>query len=406
MKNLRDIKRIRKNKYIKAYWKKEHKPYLVPKQNLTNMTLIKPFQAIRPELELITSSDVFFGEVKRNYPEFYKGGFFQKISSEGIYIYEMISTQKKRIGIICRMPVKDISNGKVIKHEHTLATKEQKMMLLTLERNAMVKPVLLTYPEVPLITELLKNFKNKSEPIFEIDFEEENEKHRIYAITNRKTILKLQQLFEKKVPHTYVADGHHRLATSTLLQKRSKKRNNPPESYNYFLCSLFSTKELEIHDYNRIVEFDNFSPMVLMALLSRKFNVQLLEKPRKPKNKHEIVMAQGDEWFSLCWRPKILKKYDSTIGLLDVNLLNKEVLANIFAVEDISTDRRVKYIEGPQGINGIKERLAGVENRAAFILPPVTWEEFLKITNSGVTLPPKSTWFEPRMKNGVIVYGY
>ncbi len=370
------------------------------------MTLIKPFQAIRPDLDLITSPDAFFKEVKRNYPEFSKGGFFYKLSSEGLYIYQMKTPHKTRIGLLCRMPVKDINNGKVIKHEHTLAAKEQKMMLLTLERNSMVKPVLLTYPEVDEITKALYSQLKKSKPVFEIEFEEEQETHQIFAITDGKAILSLQQLFEKNVPHTYVADGHHRLATSTLLQKRSKKRNNPPDTYNYFLCSLFSTSELEIHDYNRIVEFDNLSPMVLMALLSRKFNVKLLDEPRKPLKKHEIVMVQGEEWFSLEWRNKILKKYDSTIGLLDVNLLNEEVLANIFSVEDISTDKRVKYAEGPIGIEGIQDKLSGQDNSVAFILPPVTWKEFLDITNSGATLPPKSTWFEPRMKNGVIVYGY
>ncbi len=370
------------------------------------MTLIKPFQAIRPELDLITSPDVFFSEVKRNYPEFYKAGFFQKMSSEGIYIYQMKSKKKIKTGLVCRMPVKEINNGKVIKHEHTLAAKEQKMMLLTLERNAMVKPVLLTYPEVDEIKDLIHSYAKKLKPVFEISFDDESEIHQIFAVTDGKSILKLQQLFEKKVPHTYVADGHHRLATSTLMQKRAKKRNAPPETYNYFLCSLFSTSELEIHDYNRIVEFDNFSPMVLMALLSRKFNVKLLDKPRKPSKKHEIIMAQGEEWFSLTWRPKVLKKYNSTIGLLDVNLLNNEVLSNIFSVEDISTDKRVKYVEGPVGLEGIQERIGGVENRAAFILPALGWDEFLEITNSGATLPPKSTWFEPRMKNGVIVYGY
>ncbi len=370
------------------------------------MTLIKPFQAIRPDLDLITSPDVFFGEVKKNYPEFYKGGFFHKLSSEGIYIYHMKSKGKTRTGITCRMPVKEINNGKVIKHENTLAAKEQKMMLLTLERNAMVKPVLLTYPEVDEIKELIHSYRKKLKPVFEVEFEAEEEIHQIYAITDGKSLLKLQQLFERKVPHTYVADGHHRLATSTLMQKRAKKKNGPNDTYNFFLCSLFSTNELEIHDYNRIVEFDNFSPMVLMALLSRKFNVQLLAEPRKPKGKHELVMAQGDEWFSLKWRPKVLKKYDSTIGLLDVNLLNNEVLSNIFSVEDISTDKRVKYVEGPVGIKGIEEQLGGMENRAAFILPSLTWDEFIEITDTGATLPPKSTWFEPRMKNGVIVYGY
>ncbi len=370
------------------------------------MTFIKPFQAIKPELDEITSPDVFFGEVKKNYPEFYKAGFFNRMSSESLYIYQIKSEGHTQTGLICRIPVKEYLNGDVVKHEHTLAAKEQKMLLLTLERQAMVKPVLLTYPEVGEIEKKLQQHIKDLEPTYEIHFDAENQLHVFYAVTDGKSILELQELFEQHVPKTYVADGHHRLATSALLHKRMKKKKMPPETYNYILCGLFPTNELEIHDYNRIVEIDSFSPMVLMALLSRKFNIQLLDEPRKPKGKHEIVMVVGEEWFSLVWRAKILKKYSSTLETLDVNLLNQEVLSNIFSVADITTDRRVGYIEGPKGIEGIQEKIAGNEKAAAFILPPLTWDEFLEITNAGITLPPKSTWFEPRMKNGVIIYGY
>ncbi len=370
------------------------------------MTLIKPFQAIKPELDMITSPEVFFGEVKKNYTEFFKGGFFSRMSSESLYLYKIISKNTTKTGLICRMPVKEYTQGNVITHEHTLAAKEQKMLLLTLERGSMVKPILLTYPEVKNIKESLLQQSKKNKPSFEIRFEEEEELHQIFAITDGKDILKIQQLFQKHVPKTYVADGHHRLATSSILQKRTKKKNTPLDTYNYFLCSLFSTQELEIHDYNRIVEFDNFSPMVLMALLSRKFNVSILKKKRKPNQKHEIVMIMGEEWFSLKWRTKILKKYNSTVELLDVNLLNEEVLANIFSVEDISTDKRVKYIEGTKNLEEVVEEMENKANKAAFLLPPVTWDEFIEITNLGSNLPPKSTWFEPRMKNGIVVYGY
>lgn len=370
------------------------------------MTFIKPFQAIKPELDEITSPDVFFGEVKKNYPEFYKAGFFNRMSSESLYVYQIKSTQGTKTGLVCRIPVEEYIKGDVVKHENTLAAKEQKMLLLTLERQAMVKPVLLTYPEVNEIeTEIKKQIKGLK-PTYEIKFDVENQLHLFYAISDGKAIVALQELFKKHVPKTYVADGHHRLATSHLLKRRMRKKKMPPETYNYFLCGLFPTNELEIHDYNRIVEFDTFSPMVLMALLSRKFNVQILEEPRKPKGKHELVLALGGEWFSLVWRPKILKKYSSTLESLDVNLLNEEVLSNIFSVEDITTDRKVGYIEGPKGLAAISQRLANKENCAAFILPPLTWDEFLDITNAGITLPPKSTWFEPRMKNGVIIYGY
>jgi uncharacterized protein (DUF1015 family) len=178
------------------------------------MTFIKPFQAIRPELELITSSDMFFGEVKKNYADFMRGGFFSRLGREGIYLYQIRSPKGQRTGVVCKMPVKEYKDGHVIKHEHTLAAKEQKMMLLTLERDAMVKPILLTYPEVSDVKEFISNQIDQIEPAYEIHFETGEERHTFYPITDGRTILELQKLFEEHVPRTYVADGHHRLATS------------------------------------------------------------------------------------------------------------------------------------------------------------------------------------------------
>ncbi len=369
------------------------------------MTRIRPFQAIKPDLDIITSSDVFFGEVKKNYPEFQKGGFFNRLPSEGVYIYRLITKRGVKLGLVACIPVDDYKEGKIIKHEHTLAPKEQKMMLLTLERKAMVKPILLTHPPVKKIEALMEEEVANASPVYTVAFDA-GDVHQLYAVTDGKSIKRFQELYEAHVPKTYVADGHHRLATSANLCEQRIKKGKRTGSYGYMLCSLFSTSQLEIHDYNRIVEFDRFSPMVLMALLSRKFNITLLEEPRRPEGKHEVIMVRDEEWFSMKWRPEILKKYKTTVDRLDVNLLNEEVLANVFSVEDIKTDRRVKYIEGPRGIEGVRERLEAFPNRVAFILPPVTWEEFLEITDSGMTLPPKSTWFEPRMKNGLIVYGF
>ena len=216
-------------------------------------------------------------------------------------------------------------------------------------------------------------------------------------------IEKIQQLFVKKIPETYIADGHHRSAASALLYSRIKKKKkiNP---YEDLLCAFFQEDQLEIYDYNRIVDASgDITITQFMAKLSQVFDFEILNKPAKPKRKHEIVMFVYKEWFLLKWKPEILKKYKNQKIILDARLLDEHVLKNILGIKDVKTDTRIKYVSGTIGIEAIRTKTLKSESKVGFCLYPAQMSDLLTTADEGGVMPPKSTWFEPRMKNGLIV---
>jgi len=187
-----------------------------------------------------------------------------------------------------------------------------------------------------------------------------------------------------------------------LFYKRKKKKKNG-EDYRSLLCAFFPSDELEIYDFNRIVEgLKNVSLTRFMAGLSEVFEIKFLESAAKPKKKHEITIYVNNEWYSLKWKKEILKKYKNQKVILDANLLDEHILKPIFGIEDIRTDTRIKYVEGVKPIQEIIDKTNKVEGRVAFCIYPVKMEELLLVADQNKVMPPKSTWFEPRMKNGLV----
>lgn len=364
---------------------------------------LKPFQAIYPRMSFITSADHFFSTVREEYNEYSESGFFEKTPNEGLYVYQILTPKKKYLGLVSCIDIQDYLDGNILKHENTLASKEQQQMHLMLKRGAQVKPVLLTYPKVQKIDKLLKKAMAKERPIQEIRFEATEQTHVFWKITDGKIIGKIQELFKKYVPQTYIADGHHRTSTTALMHERLKDSGDN-KSYDQLLCALFPTTELEILDFNRVVEIvGDFSPALFMAQLSKLCTIEVLPRARKPLRKGELTLFLDRTWFSLTWKDEVLNslKYGKTI--LDASLLNEEILKPLLEIKDVKTDSRVKYVEGPAGLTGVISKILKGEKRMAFLLYPVEMDDFIAISDDGKTLPPKSTWFEPRIKNGLIV---
>jgi len=362
---------------------------------------IFPFQAVYPNLSLVTSPDSFFAEMKHNYPEFVKSGFFKKSSQDALYIYKIVSKGNSYTAIVAANDIKDVEKNKILKHEATLSTKEQSMMQLILQRNAMIKPVLLAYQSNVEINAFLKKEINNATPFFELSFEESKETHTLYAITKGEKIETLQRLFKEKVNKCYIADGHHRVSTAAIL---SNGNHLQKDQLNSLLSVYFTFDELDIYDYNRSIEIQiGVSNAQIMARLSTVFKIKELAKAAKPKKKNSMTMHIGKHWYRLKWKKKILKKYKKKGLVLDADLLNRYVLNRILDVEDIRSDLRVKYIAGTLGTKAIVKEAIGEKNRVGFCLYPVTKKELKYVADNGLHLPPKSTWFEPRIKNGVIV---
>ncbi len=364
---------------------------------------IRPFQAIYPNTDYIASNDSFFGTVKEEYVSYKESGFYNKASQESVYIYRIKSPTRNHTGLVACADIEEYLKGNIKKHENTLAATEQRQMYLMMNRKAIVKPVLLVYPKVKKLNELFEKHIEENDPYYTIHFEKENSTHILWEVNDGNTIEKIQQLFEKKIPETYIADGHHRCAATALLYSRMKKKKkvNPYES---ILTAFFPEDQLEIFDYNRIVDASGDITLTqLMAKLSQIFEIEIVDEPMKPKRKHEIVMFLNKEWFLLKWRSEILEEYKNQRIVLDASLLDEKVLKNILGIVDVKTDNRIKYVSGTEGIETVRAKTLKSEAKVAFCLYPAQMSDLLVTADVGGVMPPKSTWFEPRMKNGLIV---
>ena len=364
---------------------------------------IEPFRAVIPDMGLISSADHFFGTVKEKFNDYLASGYYQPLPEEGLFACTIERPERTHTGLVACVDMQAYFDGHIKRHEKTLAASEQEQILQLINKKAHVKPVMLTYRHVDEIEELLLNYVANHEHFLETVFETNGETHRFWHIKDQALIQQLQALFVEHVKSVYISDGHHRTSSNALMFKRLGVKN-PDNPFRWLPCSLFPTSEVEIFDFNRIIEgMNDFSPASFMAKLSKLFEIDLLEYAQKPSRKHELTMYLDKEWYRLTWRPAILEAHKNDPVILDVSLLNEKVLVEILGITDVRTDLRVKYMQGIKTMAALRERTLKAEERFAFCLYPITIEDFLTISDEGGVLPPKSTWFEPRVRSGLLV---
>ena len=367
---------------------------------------ILPFQAMYPDMDLIASAESFFNTVKIQFNEYEDSGFFKKTAEEAIYIYQIKTPKRVHWGIVCCVDIEDFIKGKILKHENTLASKEQSMMHLMLQRKANVKPVLLTYDMNKEIKKWITEHSHKGNKFYAVRFKELKELHTFWKISDGAKIQKIKKIFDKKLDHVYIADGHHRCTTSALLHSR-KKGKVKKFDFSKLLCAFFSRDELEIHDYNRVVELESDqSYLLILAEMTKYFHISVMRKGAKPNIKHEIIMYMDNHWFSLRWKEAILHAAKEETVILDADLLNRYVLNGILGIKDVRSDARVRYVAGTLDVKGVIQKASKMERSISFIIYPVAFEELKEVADHNKTLPPKSTWFEPRIKNGMLIQKY
>lgn len=365
---------------------------------------ISPFRAIYPNLKLIPQPDTFFATVKNEYPEYNKTGFFDLDDSVGMFIHEIDTGQRILTGLIACVNLSDYFDDRILRHERTIAAKEQNMMNLLLERRAMIKPVLLTHKRDKIVSELLEQIK-QSEPFYSIDFES-GEKHRVFKVSDKQRIRTIKKRFKKHIAQAYIADGHHRCVASAKLHETIGERREGTD-FSQLLCAFFPFEDVIIHDYNRVVEIlHEVSPTLFMACMSRIGKISPLKGASKPTGKFEITMYILGEWYSVRWKKSVLKQFADRRVLLDGEILNELVLRDILGIEDVRNDLRIKYVQGIAGVEGVANKVEKSIFRVAFCLWPVQMNEMVRVAKHQETLPPKSTWFEPRIKNGFIVKSF
>lgn len=367
---------------------------------------LKPFQVIYPELDYITSSDSYFKGLKLDYTQFRTSGLFNGVQSPGYYIYRIRSGDHEFLGVVGLADLADYTEGRIKAHENTLAEKEQIHLNLLLKNRAMLKPVLLTHKPVPQLTDFLKSWVSSHTPHFFLHFDSEGVDHEWWFIDDDFSNAFIESIYAEQVKESYIADGHHRSSAVKLLNGL-KAQHTELRGMDGILVAFFSADQVEIHDFNRIVDvFADISPTRFIAELSRFAEIVPLDQEEKPKEKFVMTMYLHKEWYKLRWRDSLLAQYDSGSVVLDSQLFDDIILKEILMVRDIRTDGRIQYFPGVWGLEAFKHAVNEKEIRVGFNLYPASLDEMMVISDNNNVLPPKSTWFNPRLKNGILVYEF
>jgi len=314
---------------------------------------------------------------------------------------------RTQYGIVGCASVDDYLKGVIKKHELTRPDKEQDRMVHIRVNNANIEPVFFAYPPVKELDAIVKRIVRKTKP--EYDFTaEDGFGHHFWVIRDQATVKRIEELFASKVPYTYIADGHHRTAAAALVGKE-KADNNPghtgKEEYNFFLAVHFPSDQLRIIDYNRTVkDLNGLSSAEFLAKLEKGFVVREKgTKIYKPRKLHNFSLYLDGRWYSLTAR-KGTYNDDDPIGVLDVTILTNEILAPILDIQDLRRSKRIDFIGGIRGLNELKRRVDSGEMKVAFALYPVSMKQLITIADSGNIMPPKTTWFEPKLRSGLVIH--
>ena len=365
---------------------------------------------IKPEIDLAIDIDHYdqsvYNKAKENFEMFKQKGWLVPEAKDCLYIYAQTMNGKTQYGLVGCAGVDDYMNGIIKKHELTRKDKEEDRMKHVRITNSNMEPVFFTYPDVAEINEIVAKIVKEQKP--EYDFTAtDGVGHHFWVINDDLTINRLTSLFAD-IPYTYVADGHHRTAAAALVGSE-KRKNNPnhtgKEEYNYFLAVHFPASQLSIIDYNRVVkDLNGLSKEEFIEKLKKNFEVE--EKGTaiyKPNKLHHFSMYIDGRWYSLAAKPGTYNDNDP-IGVLDVTISSKLILDEILGIKDLRTDKRIDFVGGIRGLGELVRRVDSGEMKVAFALYAVSMKQLIDIADTGNIMPPKTTWFEPKLRSGIVVH--
>jgi uncharacterized protein (DUF1015 family) len=365
---------------------------------------------IKPEVDLPPETDHYAQEVYdkavENFRKFQERGWLVEDESYYLYIYAQTMNGKTQYGLVACASVEDYLNGVIRKHELTRPDKEEDRKKHVRVTNANMEPVFFTYPANTQVDRIIASFVALHAP--EYDFTStDGIGHHFWVIRDQKIIGELIRLFAE-IPYTYVADGHHRTAAAALVGNEKKEANpnhNGSEEYNYFLAVHFPDNQLTIIDYNRVVkDLNGYDKATFLEKLKKNFDVE--EKGHdiyKPGKLHNFGMYLDGTWYSLTAKAGTYNDHDP-IGVLDVTILSNLLLDEILGIKDLRRDKRIDFVGGIRGLGELKKRVDSGEMAVAFALYPVSMKQLIDIADSGNIMPPKTTWFEPKLRSGLVVH--
>lgn len=320
-----------------------------------------------------------------------------------LYIYRQIMNGRHQVGVVGCASIDDYKNNVIKKHEHTLAKKETDRIRHVDTCNANTGPIFLTYRKKDEISAILSAWMDEHN--FEYDFISDGVEQTVWAIDDDETVEKLSALFDE-VPAMYIADGHHRCASAVRvgeMHREAKPDYDGTEEFNYFLAVAFPDKDLEIMDYNRVVsDLNGNSVGNFIARLKENFVVEKANGQYKPTEKHTFGMLIKNEWYSLKAKENIIDDSDP-VARLDVSILQDNVLSEILGIENPKNDDRIDFIGGIRGLDELEKR-ASTDMELAFAMYPTTVDDLMSIADAGLIMPPKSTWFEPKLLSGIFIH--
>lgn len=357
----------------------------------------------KSEIDLPDTTDIHaqdvYNKAKENLDAFISRKILFRESKACYYIYELIMNGKSQTGLVCGSSVDDYENGLIKKHEFTRPEKEQDRIDHIKTTGAQTGNVFLAYRAVAEIDAIINTWKKKS-PVYNFTADD-NIQHTVWIVNDDDTIEKISNLFKEKVPCTYIADGHHRAASAAKV--RAALGNTAPEGANIFLTTLFPADQLYIMDYNRVVkDLNGLSDAGFLSAVKSNFSVEKAAKAFSPAQLHEIGMYLNNQWYRLTANENSYS--NDPIGILDISILQNNLLGPVLNIKDQRTDKRIDFIGGIRGLAELEKRVNTGEMAVAFSLHPVTIQQLFDIADSGNVMPPKSTWFEPKLRDGLLTH--
>ncbi len=346
-----------------------------------------------------THSQQVYDKAKENLQAFQQKNILFREERPCYYAYQLVMNDKSQTGLVAVSSIADYENNIIKKHELTRPDKEQDRINHIKTTGAQTGNVFLAYKTDETIHKLIEDWKASHHP--EYDFiADDGIRHIVWVMNDDAINNMITNLFAKNIPFTYIADGHHRAASAAKVNAALSSRT--PEA-DYFLTTLFPSDQLHILDYNRVVkDINGMSEQEFLKSLQKDFLVGKVEKAFSPKHLHEFGMYLNGNWYELVAKEGSYP--NDPIGVLDVSILQKNVLDKILAIKDPRTDKRIDFVGGIRGLGELEKRVNSGEMKAAFSLHPVTIEQLFNIADSGNIMPPKSTWFEPKLRDGLLTH--
>ena len=358
----------------------------------------------KSEIDLPEDVDIHSQQVydvaKNNLEAFISRNILFRESKPCYYIYRLIMNGRSQTGLVCGSSVDDYENDLIKKHEFTRPEKEKDRINHIATTGAQTGNVFLAYRNIAEIDEVISKWQKEKNPVYDL-LAEDGIQHSIWIINDSATIDLVSDLFKTKVPFTYIADGHHRAASAAKVRKALGK--DAPEGANVFLTTLFPSNQLHIMDYNRVVkDLNGVGTEELLEKISNSFTVEKVEKAFSPEKLHQFGLYMGKQWYCLTAKDNTFT--NDPIGILDVTILQNNLLDPLLGIKDQRTDQRIDFVGGIRGLEELEKRVDSGEMALAISLHPVSIQQLFDIADSGNVMPPKSTWFEPKLRDGLLTH--